>query len=359
MGEGMSWKGSDNLLFESALIVGVDSVKVSDMARASDPSYNSGDFLIVKAISVSEPGLEAPLETYSEYKDLVDSTRAGAKIQNSYYQFVNPEMEDCVIGIYDIINRNENFVDSMFAGLYFDWDIGTSGAYNQIKWDFDNKIALCYNTKTDSLPNVGVMILSEHNENFYAIDNDGSSEDNPGVYDGFTKSEKWKMISSGIGRATSEIKDVSMVLAAGPISLRPDDTNRVIFGILASNSTESLIEKSKKIRAFMQSISSVYGNFLSQPKITLISKIYPNPVANGYLNIELFHQKVNYIIYNITDINGREIEKSIYRSLTNVSDLMPGIMNLTLDVRNFAQGAYLLNLKTDKGFDTVKFVISK
>jgi hypothetical protein len=111
---------------------------------------------------------------------------------------------------------------------------------NYTNWDSTNNLAFIRNIQTDTLPIIAVKMASDIPVNFWAIDNDGTSDDNPGVWDGFTRDEKIRMLQNGIGRAVSRITDVSTVIGAGPIFLNKNDTGRVKFIIYADTQLKIL-----------------------------------------------------------------------------------------------------------------------
>ncbi len=348
-GDGFTWKGGSNVLFEGALMIGVDTIRVSDVARAANATRRSNDFNIIKPVKEQFPGIKATIDTYSEFQDDVDSTTVGVVVHNAYYQYNVEPMKDCVIGVYDVINKTEDKFDSLFVGNYFDWDIGPSGSYNFAYWDYDNEVGICYNTKDETLPYIGLMQISEKQVNFFAIDNDGSSEDSPGVYDGFSKYEKWKMLSSGIGRDSTGIKDISTVISAGPIELESTATTRVIFAYFAGTNIDEIIESSKKIREFMKSPSSITDDFNPFLNSIIIKNIYPNPVSTDFVNVELFESIKENCSINLYDVNGQLIN-----SIFNIEN-----SNIKIDVSNLINGTYLLEVNLGKEKEIKKLIIKK
>lgn len=347
-GDGFTWKGGSNVLFEGALMIGVDTVRVSDVARAGNASRRSDDFSIIKSIKDYFPGLNSTIETEAQFQDGIDSASVGVIVDNFYYQYNVDPMKDCVIGIYDVINRTENKFDSLFVGNYFDWDIGPGGSYNFAYWDYDNEVGICYNTKDETLPIIGMMQISDNPVNFFAIDNDGSSQDNPGVYDGFPKIEKWKMMSSGIGRDSTGIKDVSTVISAGPIELESKDTSRVIMAYFAAANIDELLANSKAIREFMKSPSSITEDFNPFLNTNFIKNIYPNPSSGNFINVELYEFDKNIKI-NLFDINGK-----IVKSIENITN-----SSFKLDVSDLLNGSYLLEINLGKEKEVKKLIIKK
>ncbi len=58
------------------------------------------------------------------------------------------------------------------------------------------------------------------------------------------------MISSGIARDKSGIKDVSMVISGGPVKLNPNEKERFILVFIAGKTIDEIKEKSKIIKNY-------------------------------------------------------------------------------------------------------------
>ncbi len=356
-GNGFSYKNSPNILFEGALMVAYGSKQLSNVARGSSGSAANRDFRIIKAIENFIPGKIADEETNCEYStradslSLLDTTLAQVKVIQTGYQFKEHNKSNFIIANYDIINNTELFQDSVFTALYMDWDIGPSGSDNRAVWNKSNEYAYIYNNKTDEYPYVGIKLLSSQNVNFWAIDNDGTSEDNPGVYDGFTKEEKYRMMSSGIGRDSSNSTDCSIVFGAGPIRLRSGDTSRVTFAIFAANSLIELDNIVKNELPTIKDIINPNGDFNSFTKKTQIKSIYPNPSSNK-VTLEFTINDIKSGEISIWDINGKKLKNIFTYNSKKEGKIYPGYMYLDFDISELSQGQYFIKFDTDRGHST-------
>lgn len=90
-------------------------------------------------------------------------------------------------------------------------------------------------------------------------------------------------------------------------------------------------------------------NFLSgvneQTNTTTINNMYPNPASNQ-LNVTLDH--ANNAIYSVFDLAGKLVEKG-----------NTGSDNLILNLDNYTNGVYYLNITSNERTSTRKFVVSK
>jgi serine protease len=347
-GEGFKYRDGSGLLFEGALMIGYSHELLANVARGSSGSAKNRDFEIVKPIVTSFQNSDQEI-TFTEYVSRTDSLVAPVRVLQSGYQFKGDGKDDIIYAVYDVINETEIYQDSVYVGLYLDWDIGPSGSNNRAIWNKEGNFAYNINVVDESLELAGIKMISEHAVNFWAIDNDGDTTDNPGVYDGFTKEEKWLMLTSGIGRDSTNITDVSMVIGAGPIRLRAGDTTRVAFALFSGYTLEELESTAEKIPISSKLIPG--ENFSSKPKKNDIHVIFPNPASNT-VTIELGVSDIERGELTLWDINGRKIRDIYnYKSSQN-SKLFPGFLRIDTDLRELSQGQYLLRFVTDKNEST-------
>lgn len=347
-GSGFKYLSSSNILFEGALMTGFSYNRISNVARGSSGSAANRDFAILEPIIQEIPGQIAAEQTYSAFNSKEDTSIAKVKIVHNAYQFVEEELDDVVIVNYDLINESGEFQDSVFTALYFDWDIGPGGSNNQASWDSKNQFAKFVNAKSEEYPKVGIKLLSNQAINFFAIDNDGDSEENPGVYDGFTKEEKWKMMTSGIGRQISGITDASMVFGAGPVSMRPNDTVRVSFAIFAEYDSTKLEKTAIDLKKNITGKINPNGNFSSQTEFAYMTLVFPNP-ADDILTVEMIVPEINYLKLTLWDLNGKKIKELYEYDSSSIHKIYPGVNRLLIDLNPFSQGQYVISMESDKG----------
>jgi subtilisin family serine protease len=279
-GEGFVYKNSKNMLFEGGLMIGVNHFNVSNVVRGEiqnvkDRSFSSNEpFNITKNIKDS---LTRGISIFNDSKELL---KTDINITERVYQSNLESQKDFIIIHYDLKNNSGYDYDSLFLGLFFDWDIGISSSSNYIDFNDESQIGYCYSTRDTTSPYSGVMLLGDQNLNYFAIDNDGNSDENPGIYDGFTIVEKWKTLSRGIFRKQSSVADVSQVISAGPIHLNNNEEVTVSFALMAAQNLDSL-KKCGQVAKDLYKLTDIgvihnVENFIN---------IYPNPAVN-YVNIK-------------------------------------------------------------------------
>ena len=360
----------DGILFEGALIATDTSRQaLSNTARNSGQGGQDKHFISSKIFEVRKFD-EEPNNTYfrgkTSFSDYIklegapkDSSRTNLDIEEYIYQFTTENDSNFLILRYEITNRFDAKMDNLFFGYYFDWDIGLSGMQNICSWDYENKIGMQYSYSDTNLPKVAVApidqdIIDNNLINFYAIDNDGTAEDNIGVYDGFTRSEKIQVISNGIKRDTSSTTDASMAIGVGPISLEVGEKRIVHFAIAAGLKLSDLpieIEKAKnKIKG---QVLNIEENKTENTQVSNLLQVYPNPSLDGNIRLEFANEEIVNQLQSITIIylNGNIVEEIAFGNIKNNE------LNLT----NLANGTYLIIAKSENNqvLDFNKFVISK
>ncbi|MGA2297325.1 MAG: T9SS type A sorting domain-containing protein, partial [FCB group bacterium] len=268
---------------------------------------------------------------------------AGVAVSQKVYQFNDSTKRNFIIVNYDIINQSGSNFDSLYAALYFDWDIGPSGNNNQALYDNDNVFGWVMNVKDTSMPLVGVSLLSSDKLNYYAIDN-------PTVWDGFTNSEKWMMMTSGVYRKQSGITDVSMVIGAGPIRLNANDTAHVAFSIFVGNDIAELKSASRVARetAIINGIAN--GNNTHLPPKDSILSLYPNPAPGNSsgttMSLLLALTNGSNITIDIVDVLGNVVHTVIENQYFTAGIVDHPIM---IPVSTLSQGRYFLRISTIDG----------
>lgn len=349
-GIGFSFDHSPNILFEGSLMIAYDTL-VADVARNEKQLSQNRGFATTQKIDFLPTGNPIMLAGTTFYKKTVDAF-PNISIKQWIYQ---PKQPDNVIyTIYDVINNEDYVIDSLYLGLYFDWDIGISGVDNIAQWDEKEQFGFVRNTMVDSLPVVGIKQLTDFANQFWAIDNDGVTDENPGVWDGFYNTEKIRMLKSGIGRAKSNLTDVSVVTGAGPIFLEAKDTARVTFAIISDKNLESLNKSIAPAINYASSQNLINGNVNKPIEKSKILSVYPNPLRPNSAIWTKFQlsEESNVSIY-LYDILGNKTEKLL-------EGKYPKSKYLTqIYVPNLAAGAYFLVFRANNNLETTPIIIER
>jgi len=228
-----------SVLFESGFIVGTSAEKLSNGIRDISGDEQERSFYIRSSVEVVSPGQKADAESFAQFADSARAIDAGVSVEHRIYQFDEEGVDSTVFITYDIKNERIVRMDSVHAGMFFDWDIGPSGQNNICSFEMDEGYAHCFSTVDSTLPHIGITLLNDVPVQFHAIDNDGRGN-GFSIYDGFSRNEKWFALSGGISRERSRSTDVSMIMGGGPFGLDPGAHQQLAFAIVAGSTKSDI-----------------------------------------------------------------------------------------------------------------------
>lgn len=344
-GIGVSFEDQSSVLFEGGILVANSENQLANSVRSDQQAVQDSDFRIKKIISETE--LENGKRFDATFIDEGILQNLGVEIQKSSYYFQENLLEKAIIVNHKVINISGADFDSLFLAYYYDWDIGESGRNDRAFWDENNNMMVQINEADQNKPKVGMAIISEHFSRGFAIDNDGTSSNNPGVYDGFTKKEKWDMMSGNLTRTNSRQTDASSLISAGPIALSNNDTSEITMVIMLSDDASefpSIIEEAKKKFEEIKVLSVFWEEVLFN--------VFPNPVYSENINFELFLEESTQLDVSVYDLNGNQLST---KTMIGNYGYFYGVQ----DTRNLTAGTYILNIKNGERELNRKFIISK
>ncbi len=225
------------LLFEAGLVIATDEIHVSDGIRNESASYaRNQQFESVRNVAFQSYPLTDVLAGGIIQESWYHPDRIGVKIQHQTFAWKNAPNDQFVIVEYKISNQSGSRIDSLYTGLFADWEIGTR-QNNQADWDASRKLGYVFNP-TGSYPYAGVQLLTDHAPHYYAFDNQNGIN----IFDGFTTAEKFQAISNGTThtKTSATADDVAHLLAAQIKDLNAGDSVVVAFAIVSGNSISDL-----------------------------------------------------------------------------------------------------------------------
>lgn len=248
-GKGMVYKNS-SMIYETGLMIATDKNTVSDCVR-SEPYNADQDFQVTRPVNFVKP-VHSNEETYAEFQDM-RPTGTKVKIkQRTYAWKYNPD-DSYVIVEYTIQNASDKTIDTLYTGLFTDWDINEYD-YNRADYDYADNMGYCYNTFLNGLYG-GISILTEDDPICFSIDNGnvaGTINPNDNI-NGFTTQEKFSTLSRGIGRkqagASGAGYDVSQVVGVSLYNMKVNETRTIAFAYVAAKDLYDLKMSSRSARA--------------------------------------------------------------------------------------------------------------
>jgi subtilisin family serine protease len=354
-GDGFTYRDGPNHLFEGALMLATSSSTVSDAARGSQQgSEQNTDFTIVQPFILSSPGNYADVEGTCIFTDEgAGSNKIGIRTKLNSFSFNDLENQNYILLRYDLTNTATSPINNLYAGLFFDWDI-VDGNDDFTAYDVSGNFGYAYHIGGEQTTWVASALVSSDKYGFWAINNAGG-DGGFGIYDGFTDSEKWQSLSSGIGKSPAGAGDVSNVISGGPYFIQPNETIPVAFTIAAGYNIDELRASVINSRIKYSQIPTatddeeiyVAGEFN-------LDQNYPNPF-NPSTRIQYQVPGNSNVSLKIFDVLGNEV-------ITLVNEYMPAGMygvDFNSQVGNFqlASGIYYYQIRAGEYCQTKKMIL--
>ena len=354
-GIGFQFKDATDLMFEGGfMMTQKGKVYVADGIR-NRSSVKDKDLFSLEKINRKDFGSYSVIN--SRFTDKVeggignfDSLALGIEVKSEAYLFKEDGLRNSILLRYILHNQNSFDMDSIYAGLFYDWDISEGGQNDVIVMDSVDRTGYAMIVDDNDAPVIGVHLHSDKTFNGYAIDNAAYQEE-MGIYDGFSEAEKQMTMTSGIARLSSRPnKDGSMVISAGPLFIPAGKKTEVLFSINASNYEADIRESVRKLDEKLKS-------FELQSKVEInrtisIEKLYPSPVAiNKTVEAYISSQTLTEVVMKIYDYRGRVIVD------LGTKRLIIGYNPIKFSTAGLSQGAYYFGVVKDGELFSYPFTV--
>lgn len=367
-GVGFKFKNGPNLLFEGALIMGTGPTQISNAARGllfgSNLRFDK-DFTVASGgdLQILTPGNITDQESIGIFEDTQATNPMHLRITQETFAMKSPPNDDFILFRYTIENTSQTNLQNFYFGIFFDWDIdGGTFATNKVEYDADRRMGYAFDTGQGPRTFVGMEALSEGPMSFRAIFNDPNDPNNPswGLYDGYTDSEKWESISSGIKFTEAGPADVSFVIAQGPFTIESNSFIQLSYALLAGENLADLQSNADSARTlwnqlFTTAVTERPSNKL--PDHFVLEQNFPNPF-NPETTIHYQIPKATEVEITIFNLRGQKIR-------TLVKQNQPaGFYSVQWDGtsetgQQVANGVYLYKLKAGDFIQTRKMLLLK
>jgi subtilisin family serine protease len=354
-GNGFQFKRGNNLLYEGALMFGTSSNTIEDAARNSADGYaQDNSYDVVQPFNIQI----APDFSYQHgtaiFNDDNVSNKLGISTRLDSYTFSSTPDNNYIILNYSFINNTELVISNFYTGLYFDWDL-VDGNGDSTVWDTQGKLGYVKHTTSNFDTLVATALISSSDFGYWAIQNDGL-DGSFGVNGGFTPTDKWMALSSGIGKSKAGTGDISEVTSAGPFTFQNGDTLKVAFAIAAGNSLNDLRTAITNARTkYQQILTDVKNENSSLPSSYSLAQNFPNPFnPSTVIRWSTSGGAVgNFVTLKVYDMLGREVK-------TLVNEREPaGTHSITFNAAAFPSGVYFYQIRSSSYISTKKMVLLK
>jgi hypothetical protein len=323
-------------------MISAGSAKVSDVVRGTNASPDT-DFSSVQNITQTIPGVNAEFDSFGIFTDGQSLNPIPVTVVQRGFAWSQPGNDHFIALHYDIINSGTTTLDSVYAGIFTDWDIMNS-SMNKSSEDLTLKLGYTFSTQSNGLF-AGVQLLS-WNAPFihYAFDNLPGGAGGIDLTNGFSTAEKYQSLTQNRPNAGQGANgnDVCDVVATGPFQLLPGDTAKIAFAVIAGNNLTELQSSATNAQTLFgtQPVGGIQPNSL-QTKVLA----YPNPTNNVLL---ITSKDENLLtLLQITDLLGK--------NFTCTSSSKNGL--LKINVESLPSGTYFANILNGTIPVVVKFAV--
>ncbi|CUT04864.1 S8 family serine peptidase [Candidatus Chrysopegis kryptomonas] len=354
-GKGLRYRGGENLLFEGAFMAGTSSSLIVDVARDETGQEQKSDFSSKTSFYLITPGNISAQDGFSIFTDSLAPTQNKVGIDvilNSFSFDQTFDDMNFVLLKYLVINRSGVDYNNFRAGLFLDFDLG-SAYENVIVYDPAGKLVYVYDTDPNGEKTLtGISLVSDNDLGVWFINNAG--DELWGIYDGFTKSEKWEALSyKGVKRTSAGAGDISVVISGGTPILRNGDTLKIGFAIVCGDSLKILRNAVAKAKERWNLIITDTGSQGVIPEKFVLYQNYPNPF-NSETTIKFDLPEPANVSIEIFDLSGRKIKDVIKEQRFEA-----GTRSVKFKADNLPSGVYIYRVKAGKFSGTGKMVLIK
>jgi serine protease len=353
-GSGFRYKGMESVLFEGAFMVGGvinNTPLVVDVAR-SGATAQARDLQAEYLYNMNTPGVRAEQQGEGTFEDLgaALANRLQTRVRLESFAFTRPELRNMVFLKYHIHNASSNVHERLHAGLFFDWDIGPNSQSDFAKYIDSLSMAVCFDStgtpKTQT--RIGVLPLSvEYPVTYWGINNrDNDDSLTIGIYNGFTKAEKWKALSRGIVKPVSQITDVSFTIGNSFGDIQAGDSVVVGYALIAGESLGEIIASIPAARKMWDTLSTAFdptsvGDVIQPGHDLLTLSVHPNPLEGRRdVAVALDVDSQRSVRLKLYDMLGRQ------RADFGSVELLPGRTLRELNLSTIPPGTYFLRAES-------------
>jgi hypothetical protein len=302
-GEGFRYP-SDGLDFLKCggLVLMSDQGHISDGALSGDPLVTDDDFAPSAGgfPRITEPGVYSDQDGFAAYSDSAAENPIGILVTQKSFCWTGYSAAPFVIVEFTLENISGNYIDSIFAGVFCDWDLPLSSANDDIVGYVDYA-SLGHITDLSSDVSVGIRAVTSNPYSYAAIDNASV------LYDGFSEAEKYDFMISRFENVSYEAPgNYSHLMSVGPYAIPPGEFEVIAFSFVAGDDVDELIANAELSFAMYPGLTGISSDEPSPKNFNFISN-YPNPF-NGNTVIELNGIADDNLAVEIYDIAGRLVK---------------------------------------------------
>lgn len=277
LGLGFRHDGGSSWLYDGGIIVAESPNRVYDNIRTTMDNLNSDDFAVDSTVRMREPRAGAAGYATARYTEKATGQRRLSVWQEAF-AWDAQAADQSVLLIYHLQNRTGEDMDSVYFGVFADWDVGSSNpewSANSCRYDSENRLNYTYLNQN----HVGAAVLGSDQAH---VHNYGFSSNFI-----FTDANKFLAISGGVQEPEWNQDDVRGFISVGPVALPAGETRRVAVALGAAT---SLLELQGNVRELQRRYECLYPSSAAELEVELPESPQLMSLAKGIENCRPYEE---------------------------------------------------------------------
>ena len=349
-GIGFSYpKAAASELYYSSLALGNSVSYVVDRYYGNPATAYNTDFDITDSLRAVLPPGSGDERFRCVMNDGGHATPKSITVTQNSYMTAAPGYDDFAVLVYDIHNGGASAADGMYAGVFADFDIGSTPTTNTAAAD---TVRRCETMRQSSgaNPTVGVKILEPASfSNLTAVDH------NLYVYPtdtAMTDNMKYRFLNGTIVlRNSNRDYDWSIVASVGPFDLPAGGDYRCAFAFVGGISAANFAENADSAQSWYDHLLGVSEREgVAGTRGAARLACVPNPFSRSVL-ISYNVPFAGRVRAQVFDVSGRSV------AILADGPAVPGKVQTVWKPGNLANGIYLLKVVLPNGTESEKLML--
>ncbi len=343
-GEGFRFDGSDNLLYESGIIVGRNALQLASSVRDSLGHAYHSDFAPVQALTTAYPDADGGFKSSASYTDANSDIAVPIEVHQFVSTYDQTGNDGFVIMRYFLKNISAETLTNLDFGFMTDFDLGPDGESMDV-YGGDNMLYCQGNGYYVGVlpvgPATGVSVIENAGGKIGLAD--------PTLYD--------LVSASGFSGATGDAGDYMSCLSFGPYRIDPGDSVEVALILAAGHDISELYTSAHQGMNRYYGVTAVEDHLDNLPNQFSLHQNFPNPF-NPTTTISFKLARSGNVRLDVINMLGQVV--------TTLHDGVAarGINSVVWDGTDggghqVASGVYFYRITTDGGVQTKKMMMLK
>jgi hypothetical protein len=349
-GTGFSYpKATASQLYYSSLALGTGAAYLVDRYYGNPATDYNTDFKLKDSLWAVYPPGSGDERFRCAISDSGHTTPKGIVVTQNSYMAADSGYDDFAAIVYDIRNTSPSDVDSLYAGVFADFDIGSDPTTNQALADTIRR-TMSMRQASGENPTVGVKILAPSSfKNLSAVDH--------AIYvyptdTAMTDDMKYRFLNGTIVlRNSSRDYDWSIVASAGPFDLPAGESYRCAFAFVGGTSAANFAENADSAQSWYDNLLGVSEHEgVSGTRGAASLACAPNPFSRS-VRIRYNVPVAGRVRAEVFDVSGRAV------AVLADGKAAAGNVETVWKPANLANGVYLLKVVLPNGTISQKLML--